>query len=240
MFQRLMKEPLLHFLILGGILFAVATSVASRQSAAREVAIDKAQQSRLAAIYRTQTGKDPDAQEMNQLVEQFVHDEVLSREATALGLDGNDEIIRRRLVQKMTFLMEDNGANAEPDDAALHRYYQEHPQAFQDAERVWFRHCYFATDQRGADGARNAAAKLGDALNAARRDPLPGESDSFPPAKRVFGHGAGGSRQAVWGFGVQQSAVYGRPRFVVWSGAVWLWLASDFRRQASAARLAAV
>jgi peptidyl-prolyl cis-trans isomerase C len=95
---------------------------------------------------------------MRNLVEHRVREEILYREALALGLDKGDTIVRRRLAQKMEFLAEDVSAIEPPSSEEARAWFAENPQRFALAPRVSFRHLYFSFDRRG-EGAGEAAAR---------------------------------------------------------------------------------
>src|SRR5262245_28357691 len=102
-----LREPLVHFLLLGAILFVVYAyaergQVGIEQSKQIRLTIDDLSQ--LFLVFRSQWRRDPTPEELRQLVEDKVREEVLYREALALGLDKNDTIIKRRMAQKMQFL----------------------------------------------------------------------------------------------------------------------------------------
>jgi peptidyl-prolyl cis-trans isomerase C len=92
------------------------------------------------------------------LVEDRVREEVLYREALALGLDKDDTIVRRRMAQKIQFLAED--AAHEPTREELATWYQANRGQFALSSRVSFRHLYFSPDRRGARARDDAAAAL--------------------------------------------------------------------------------
>ena len=92
------------------------------------------------------------------MVEQKVQSEVLYREAMAMGLDKNDEIVKRRMAQKMQFLAEDVTAAREPTTDELKSCFEKNSAKFAQPPRLSFRHLYFSTDRRGAH-ARDDAAK---------------------------------------------------------------------------------
>jgi hypothetical protein len=96
-------------------------------------------------------------------VENKVQEEVLYREALAMGLDKDDTIVKRRMAQKMQFLAEDVAAAREPTTAELKSWYEEHSEKFAQPSRFGFRHLYFSPDRRGArahDDAAKALAQL--------------------------------------------------------------------------------
>jgi hypothetical protein len=110
----------------------------------------------LAVQWLAQGRSLPTPQEMHSLVEQRVSEEILFREALAMGLDKDDEIIKRRLAQKMDFLAEDVAVLQNPSDAQLRAWYTENSSRFEQPPRVSFHHLYFSSDR--GPGAREAAA----------------------------------------------------------------------------------
>jgi len=98
------------------------------------------------------------------MVENKVQQEILYREALAMGLDKDDEIVKRRMAQKMQFLAEDVAAAREPTTAELKSWFEKNGTKFAQPPRLSFRHLYFSPDRRGArarDDAEQALAKLG-------------------------------------------------------------------------------
>src|SRR5215510_5405668 len=121
--KRLVREPLLHFALIGAAIFAVAHVVEQRKEAAQSnIGLDAGLGQRLANLYRTQFGVLPSDGQLKFIVDDFVDDEVLYREALRLGLDQDDEIIRRRLIQKLEFLQRDLTVPPAPSDADLRAY----------------------------------------------------------------------------------------------------------------------
>ncbi|MCV2361001.1 peptidyl-prolyl cis-trans isomerase [Paucibacter sp. TC2R-5] len=154
---RWLREPLLHFMLLGGLLYA-ASRVFAPSDADAQIQIDAARVERLARLYQLQTGTAPTIAQRERLIADFVRDEVLYREARKLGLDEGDEMVRRRLVQKMEFL-QSNIANLEvPSEAQLRAFHREHAAQFTEPARLSFTHVYFSADGRSPGAARDAAA----------------------------------------------------------------------------------
>ncbi len=98
--------------------------------------------------------------EWRSLIEAKVREEVLYREALALGLEKDDTIVKRRMVQKMEFLAEDVAAAREPTDAELQAWFDEDPARFAMPPRITFRHLYFGIDRHGAQAKSAADAAL--------------------------------------------------------------------------------
>ncbi|MCC4116865.1 peptidyl-prolyl cis-trans isomerase [Aromatoleum toluclasticum] len=156
--RRILREPLLQFLALGGLLFVTAHGFAEhRDNVARQIVVDPALTQRLTNQYESQTGTLPSPERLNALVDEHVREEVLYREALKLGLDQNDEIVRRRLTQKLDFLQRDLSVVAEPDDTQLQAYYRDHIADFTEPATVSFTHVYFSPDQGGSDAAHKRA-----------------------------------------------------------------------------------
>jgi peptidyl-prolyl cis-trans isomerase C len=158
--KRWLREPLLHFLLIGLVLFVVyrALNPAAVQQENRsriELTDDDLRQLELA--WMAQWRRPPTPEEMHRMVESKVREEILYREALALGLEQGDTIVKRRMVQKMDFLAEDLSALREPNRDELMAWFENNPQRFTIAGRASFRHLYFAFDKRG-EGAHEAAA----------------------------------------------------------------------------------
>jgi hypothetical protein len=100
------------------------------------------------------------AAQWKSLIDARVREEVLFREAVALGLDRDDTIVKRRMVQKMDFLAQDLAAARTPTPAELREWFKAHPERFTLPPRVSFRHVYFSFDKRGAQARETAAAAV--------------------------------------------------------------------------------
>ena len=163
--KRLLREPLVHFLLLGAILFLAYAYVDRGRGGepSKQIRLTLDDLSQMVVLFQSQWRREPTAEELGRLVESRVQEEVLYREGLALGLDKDDTIVKRRLAQKMQFLAEDVAALHEPTKAELVAWYEQNREAFALPSRVSFRHLYFAPDRRGArarDGALIALAKL--------------------------------------------------------------------------------
>ena len=143
--RRLLKEPLLHFLVLGAGLF-LAYSLRQRGIGGREagqIVVTLGEVEQLATSFAKTWQRSPTPEELAGLVRDRVREEVYCREAVALGLDRDDTIIRRRLRQKMEFVSEDIAALDEPSEADLEEYLRTHPDSFRVEPRFTFRQVYF-------------------------------------------------------------------------------------------------
>ena len=154
---RWLREPLLHFMLLGGLLYA-ASRVFAPGATDMHIQVDAARVERLAKLYQLQTGAAPTSAQREQLIADFVRDEVLYREARKLGLDKGDEMVRRRFVQKMEFLQSNIANLEEPSEAQLRAFHREHAARFIEPARLSFTHVYFSPDGRSPGAARALAA----------------------------------------------------------------------------------
>jgi hypothetical protein len=164
--KQLLRESLVHFLLIGAALFGVYSFVSPGRPAtapSKEIRVSLDEIRQLTLLYQSQWRRLPTPQELERLVENKVQQEVLYREALALGYDKDDEIVKRRMAQKMQFLAEDLAAAREPTADELKRWFEKNSAKFAQPPRVSFRHLYFSGDRRGTrarDDAEQALAKL--------------------------------------------------------------------------------
>jgi hypothetical protein len=158
---NLAKDPLVHFLAAGIALFAISAWRGESVTTGRErivVTAEQVEQARAAAT--ALQGRAPTAEELAALVEPTVRDEVLYREALALGLDENDDEVRRRLVEKMSYLTQDL-ADPEPSSPdELRAFYGASPELFTVPSLVSFDQVFFSPGARGAALEADAATGL--------------------------------------------------------------------------------
>lgn len=159
--QRWLREPLLHFLLAGFALFAIYGGLhepAENSDPRRiEVTLDDLRRIEISWFARWQ--RPSTEAEMRGLIEEHVKEEILYREALALGLEKGDTIVRRRLAQKMDFVIEDVAALREPAPGEVEAWFARNLDQFASPPLVTFRHLYFASDKRGA-GAQGQASKV--------------------------------------------------------------------------------
>ena len=171
------KEPLLHFLVIGAIIFGVFSIVNKDEITVSDnkIVLTAAAIERLSDNWSKKWNRTPTERELQGLVESYIKEEVYYREALALGLDQNDTILRRRLMQKMEFLSNDLAELNQPDESALNKYFLENQEKYRLPARVSFTHIYFSLDKRGAKVVEDAKSVLS-GLNALR---APERGDSF-------------------------------------------------------------
>jgi PPIC-type PPIASE domain len=155
--KRLMREPLVHFLVLGALLFAVSHW---RGDASNRIVITPGQIDSMAATFARTWQRPPTEQELKGLVDDYVREELATREAGALGLDRDDVVIRRRLRQKLEFLIEDSPDAAPVTDTELRTWLERHADRYRFEPEVAFRQVYVSPDRRGDATERDAKILL--------------------------------------------------------------------------------
>lgn len=179
--RRWLQEPLLHFVVLGIAVFALYAVGHDRQL--EPLSEEDAPVEQLSLDWQTRTGSRPTAEERDRLVEQWLEEEALYRRALELGLDRSDTVVRRRLVQRMRFLVEDTTPIGEPDDGELRGWIAEHAADYAEPARLSFEHRFFSRGKRGAhlaSDAETAAASLRESPDATVT------GDPFPRGKRLL------------------------------------------------------
>jgi hypothetical protein len=151
--KKFFKEPLLHFLFLGAILFVAYSMMQTpgRGDEPGEIVVTQGQIEHLAASFARTWQRPPSGEELAGLVRDRIREEVYYREAMAMGLDKDDTVIRRRLRQKMEFISDDIAARTEPTDEQLNTYLQTHADMFRVEPRFTFGQVYLNPEKRGED-----------------------------------------------------------------------------------------
>jgi hypothetical protein len=159
--KRILKEPLVHFLVLGALIFA-GYELVNRNSepAPGRIVISQGQIASILSGFTRTWQRPPTDQELQGLIRDLVREEVYYREAMSLGLDKDDTIIRRRLRQKMEFISDDIAAQAQPTEAELNAFLQAHPEKFRVKQQFTFRQLYLNPEKHGANLASDAAQLL--------------------------------------------------------------------------------
>ncbi len=161
--MKLLREPLVHFLLIGAALFAAYAVFEPAQNdayGAKQIRITLPEITQQALLFQSQWNREPTAEELGRLMENRVQEEILYREGLALGLDKDDTIVKRRIAQKMQFLAEDAAAAREPTDEELRAWFATHSDQFAFPSRYSFRHLYFSPDRRGTSARDDAARAL--------------------------------------------------------------------------------
>jgi len=156
---RVLREPLLHFAVLGAALFVGYGLVRPSSADSDTIVVTAGQVASLEAQFVSAWQRPPTDQERSAIIEGHVRDEVLYREGVALGLDRDDPVIRNRVKQKVEVLSED-ALGVEPTEADLAQYLAAHAEEFAIPPEVTFEQVYFDPARRGATLERDMTAAL--------------------------------------------------------------------------------
>lgn len=152
------REPLVGFLVLGGLIFAADAWLGQREPTANGViVVSQARVDALRAEWQRREGQPPDAEAMEAMIDQWIESEVLNRQALALGLHHNDPLIRRQLERSMRYLLEDTQPLPDATRAELQAWLDRDPQRYGHPPTISFDHVFIA---RGADAEKRAADLL--------------------------------------------------------------------------------
>jgi len=147
---RWLKEPLFHFLLIGtGLFMLYGWQTDDDALRPDQIVFTEAQIDRYINLWERKWQRLPTQQELQGLIEQQIREEVLYREALAMGLDKDDQVVRRRMSQKMEFISNDLASLIEPDDAQLQTYLDEHGEKFAIPGRISYSQVYLNASQRG-------------------------------------------------------------------------------------------
>ena len=215
--KNLVREPLVHFLLLGALIFGVFKLISSETIEPGKILITQGRIESLETAFSRTWRRPPTASELEELILDHVREEVFAREAVALGLDKDDTIIRRRLRQKLEFVSEDVAAHADPNDEQLRAYLKEHADAFRGDRRFTFRQVYLNPQQRGANLRRDTAQVLAQLRRSGGQTDISTLGDSFM-LENEFKEVA--AAEVVKQFGEQFAAKLGEIPVGQWQGPI--------------------
>ena len=158
--HKFLREPLLHFLLIGGALFFAYSLQNEGFVENNRIIINEAEIDRLITLWERKKQRLPTQSELQNLIDQQVREEVMYREALAMGLDQNDGVVRRRLAQKVEFISADLAALVEPTEAELTNYQAAHSNKFELPGRINFTQVYINSDKHGANTQNYADSLL--------------------------------------------------------------------------------
>lgn len=142
----MMREPLVHFLLIGVLLFALHGWLKEEDTDnvdSQVINVTKPEVERLITNWKQKTGQSPSAEELKPLVDEYIRRCVYANEALKMGLDKGDPIIRRRLAQKMTFVLDDADELQDPSMDSLRSFYEQNRQQYKRPGSYFFSHIYF-------------------------------------------------------------------------------------------------
>ncbi len=179
MLGYVVREPLIHFVVAGALIFGGYAwwSPTPPVAADGPIRIGQGEIGWLRETFSSQWRRDPTDEDMKLLIDTLVREQLLAREARALGLDRDDTIIRRRLAQKLLFLVEDTVRIGDPDERELRRFLEANAARYRSAPTLSFQHVFYSPKRR-TNAAEEARLALAWAMETAspEGDPLPLES----------------------------------------------------------------
>lgn len=141
--RSLLREPLLHFLLIGLGLFILYGRVSPGDSDSQRIVVSQGQVDDMVRQYQSAWNRPPSPTELSGLIDTFVRDEILYREGLSIGLDKDDAVIKRRIRQKYDLIAEEEQARSAPTDADLTAYLKANPAAFLQPSVISFDQIFF-------------------------------------------------------------------------------------------------
>jgi hypothetical protein len=198
-----LREPLLHFLLIGAAIFLLYGAVAEQlpEKNDKTIVVSAGEVEWMQTTWQKRWNRSPTPEELDGLIQQYIRETVLYREALTMGLNQHDQIIRRRLAQKLEFLAKDLVALTPPTDDELVTYFDTNRDRYQEPARFTFTQVFIDPDKRGdttLDDAEAIKATLiarGDAIEDAGALGDPFMLQSYYPEKdrvevrKLFGGG---------------------------------------------------
>jgi peptidyl-prolyl cis-trans isomerase C len=142
LWRSLGREPLVHFLVAGLLLFLILGRSVGVDPASRTIFVDEGQIARIAANWEQIWQRPPTEEELANSIDGFIREEIYYREALRLGLDQDDTVIRRRLRSKMEFLARSTVESAAPDDSVLQQWLEDNAALYAAGARTSFDQIY--------------------------------------------------------------------------------------------------
>lgn len=172
MLKRILREPLVHFLALALLIFAAHGLLRTGADAPEKIVVSASKIEQMAKVFTKTWQRSPTADELKGMIDDYVKEEILVRQALELGLDRDDTVVRRRLRQKMEFL---NAADAVPvtvTDPELEAYLEANPATFATDAKLAFEQVFLNPARHGDTIAEDAAALLAKLAATTRPTPL--------------------------------------------------------------------
>ncbi|MGC3987688.1 MAG: peptidyl-prolyl cis-trans isomerase [Pseudorhodoferax sp.] len=163
---RWWREPLLHFVVLGGLLFAVDHAIVGRAEDPRTIVLTQEADAEVRELFKASRGRLPNAEELAALRRAWLDNEVLYREGMAMQVDRGDDAIRQRVIFKALSVLESDNKLPPYDDALLRAWFEKNRARYDEPARFDFREAVLSGDMTEA-----AARALAERLNSG----VPGE-----------------------------------------------------------------
>jgi len=161
-FTRVFKEPLIQFLIIGAAIYGAYAMFATPEEDFRDtlVHVDSNRINAFISEWESRWNRPPTREEIDGLIQSYIKEDVLYRQAVAMGLNEDDPITRRRMAQKLEFLTSDLAMMIQPAEGELERYFSDNSEAYRAPDRMTFSQVFFDPDSRGNSTLEDAAEAL--------------------------------------------------------------------------------
>jgi len=148
---RLFKEPLIQFLIIGAAIYGAYALFGSPEEDYRDniILVDSNRINAMISEWESRWQRPPTRQEIDGLIQQYIKEDVLYRQAVSMGLNEDDPITRRRMAQKLEFLTSDLAQMQEPAEGELEAFFEENEENYRDPDRISFSQIFIDPDARG-------------------------------------------------------------------------------------------
>ena len=149
--MRILKDPLLHFILLGAAIFLIYNQVndSSNEVSDDKIIVTQGRINQMIDNFENTWKRKPSKAELQSLIDDYVIEEIYYRQAIALGMDQDDTMIRRRLRQKLEFISDNMASIAEPTDQELTEYLTENGDKFRQPAKYTLHHLYFSPEKHG-------------------------------------------------------------------------------------------
>jgi peptidyl-prolyl cis-trans isomerase C len=147
-----LREPLLHFLLIGVAIYLLYGAFAEPvpdDGTDKTIVVSAGEVEWMQTSWQKRWNRAPTPEELDGLIQQYIRETVLYREALTMGLNRHDQVIRRRLAQKLEFLAKDLVALTPPTDEELLSYFDAHQDRYQEPALYTFTQVYIDPDKRG-------------------------------------------------------------------------------------------
>lgn len=185
---RAFSSPLLQFFVAGALIFGLYLATGEQRAGTPDaIVISQNEQANMSAVFARTWGRPPTPEELAGLIEARIREELLYREARALGLEEGDLVVRRRMAQKVEFIFDDLEAGRDPTDAELEAFYDETADRYGVEPLLSFRQVYLGAERRGPELLEDAKAIVAsleggvDPASMGDRTLLPAEMDGATP-----------------------------------------------------------
>ena len=149
--MKLLSEPLVHFMFIGAVIYLLYGVFAEPEpeETDKTIVVSVGEVEWMRTSWQKRWNRPPTEAEFDGLIQQYIRETVLYREALTMGLNKHDQIIRRRLAQKLEFLAKDLVALTPPTEEELQTYFTKHQDRYQEPSLYTFTQVFIDPDKRG-------------------------------------------------------------------------------------------